>query len=94
MPTIRSSGRTSTCSTALDASLLPPDNELKKWSLNGYIKQLPWDSAIIARFTQSKLTNNVGLDVAALDVEPQADGKRPLGPGATARRRLPADAAV
>ena len=45
----------------LDASLLPPDNELKKWSLNGYIKQLPWDSAIIARFTQSKLTNNVGL---------------------------------
>ena len=44
-----------------DYSLLPPDNELKKWSLNGYIKQLPWDSAIIARYTQSKLTNNFGI---------------------------------
>ncbi len=47
--------------SGLDYSLLPPDNELKKWSLNGYIKQLPWDSAIIARFTQSKLTNNIGI---------------------------------
>ena len=45
----------------LDASLLPPDNELKKWSINGYIKQLPWDSSIIARYTQSKLTNNIDL---------------------------------
>ncbi len=47
--------------SALDTSLLPPDNDLKKWSLNGYIKQLPWDSAIIARFTQSELTNSLGL---------------------------------
>ena len=46
--------------SGLDTSLLPPDNELKKWSFNGYIKQLPWDSAIIARFTQSKLTNSFG----------------------------------
>ncbi len=45
----------------LDTSLLPPDNDLKKWSLNGYIKQLPWDSSIIARYSQSKLTNNIGL---------------------------------
>ena len=47
--------------SGLDYSLLPPDNELKKWSFNGYIKQLPWDSAIIARFTQSKLTNSFGI---------------------------------
>ena len=47
--------------SGLDASLLPPDNELKKWNISGYIKQLPWDSAIIARFTQSKQTSNVGL---------------------------------
>ena len=47
--------------SGLDYSLLPPDNELKKWSFNGYIKQLPWDSAIIARFTQSKLTNNIAI---------------------------------
>ena len=49
----------------LDTTLLPPDNELKKWSLNGYWKQLPWDSAIIARYSQSKLTNSVGLTSAA-----------------------------
>ena len=47
--------------SALDTTLLPPDNDLKKWSFNGYIKQLPWDSAIIARFTQSKLTNSFGI---------------------------------
>ena len=47
--------------SGLDASPLPPDNELKKWSINGYIKQLPWDSAIIARFTQSKQTSDIGL---------------------------------
>jgi outer membrane protein OmpA-like peptidoglycan-associated protein len=47
--------------SGLDYSLLPPDNELKKWSFNGYIKQLPWDSAIIARFSQSKLTNNIAI---------------------------------
>ncbi len=51
--------------SGLDMSLLPPDNELKKWTLNGYVKQLPWDSAILARFTQSKLTNSVGLDSLA-----------------------------
>ena len=47
--------------SALDTTLTPPDNDLKKWSFNGYIKQLPWDSAIIARFTQSNLTNNFGI---------------------------------
>jgi outer membrane protein OmpA-like peptidoglycan-associated protein len=49
----------------LDMSPLPPDNDYKKWSFNGYIKQLPWDSAIIVRFTQAKLTNSVGLDSPA-----------------------------
>jgi outer membrane protein OmpA-like peptidoglycan-associated protein len=49
----------------LDTLLLPPDNDLKKWSINGYVKQLPWDSAIIARFTQSKTTNSIGLTSAA-----------------------------
>ncbi len=59
--------------SGLDTSLLPPDNELKKWSFNGYIKQLPWDSAIIARFTQSKLTNSFAHRI----VEPQADAACP-----------------
>jgi hypothetical protein len=47
--------------SVLDTSLLPPENDLKKWSFNGYVKQLPWDSAIIVRFTQSKLENSIGL---------------------------------
>ena len=52
--------------SGLDYSLLPPDNELKKWAFNGYIKQLAWDSAIIARFTQSKLTNSFGIASTSL----------------------------
>ena len=61
--------------SGLDYSLLPPDNELKKWSLNGYVKQLPWDSAILARFTQSKLTNSFGI--AATGLKPT--GNTPSG---------------
>ncbi len=34
----------------LDMSPLPPNNDYQKWALSGYWKQLPWDSAIIARF--------------------------------------------
>src|SRR5512143_152307 len=63
----------------LDTSLLPPDNDLKKWSLNGYVKQLPWDSAIVARFSQSKLTNSVGLTAA-----PWTSSLKPTGTGAGA----------
>jgi outer membrane protein OmpA-like peptidoglycan-associated protein len=63
----------------LDMSPLPPDNELKKWSLNGYIKQLPWDSAIIARYTQSKLTNDVGLTSAPFTSSLKPTGSTPTG---------------
>ena len=45
-----------------DYSPLPPNNDYQKWLLSGYWKQLPWDSAILAKFTQSKLTNNVSLN--------------------------------
>ena len=68
--------------SGLDTSLLPPDNELKKWSFNGYIKQLPWDSAIIARFTQSKLTNSFGDRV---DSSLKPTGNAPVRPGASRR---------
>ncbi len=57
--------------SGLDYSLLPPDNELKKWSFNGYIKQLPWDSAVLVRFTQSKLTND--LPIASTSLKPAAN---------------------
>jgi len=59
----------------LDQSLLPPDNELKKWSLNGYIKQLPWDSAIIARYAQSKTTSNFTMATSSL----KPTGNTPTG---------------
>ena len=70
--------------SALDTTLLPPDNELKKWSFNGYIKQLPWDSAIIARFTQSKLTNSVGI---------VGSGLKPTGNAASTNPAIPPGAA-
>ena len=76
--------------SGLDYSLLPPDNELKKWAFNGYIKQLPWDSAIIARFTQSKLDEQLRHRVD----KPQADGEHALRPMHPARRGQPRDAAV
>ena len=78
----------------LDTTLLPPDNELKKWSLNGYWKQLPWDSAIIARYSQSKLTNNVDLTSAAWTSSLKPTSK-PLSPqGNPARCGLSPHAAV
>ena len=77
-----------------DYSLLPPDNELKKWSFNGYVKQLPWDSAIIARFTQSKLTNS--LPIAGTSLKPT--GNTPSGqfipPGVGNLLTQPYDAAT
>ncbi len=65
--------------SGLDASLLPPDNELKKWNISGYIKQLPWDSAIIARFTQSKQTSNVGLTDPLWTSSLKPTGNTPTG---------------
>ena len=77
--------------SALDTTLLPPDNDLKKWSFNGYIKQLPWDSAIIARFSQSKLTNSFGI----VGSRPEAHGQRgDHEPGDPAGRGLSLHAAV
>ena len=66
--------------SALDTSLLPPDNDLKKWSLSGYIKQLPWDSAIIARYSQSKLENNLAI---------VGSGLKPTGNAATTNPAIP-----
>ena len=65
----------------LDTTLLPPDNELKKWNLSGYWKQLPWDSAIIARYSQSKLTNNIDLTSAAWtsSLKPTSNAVSPQG---------------
>jgi len=45
----------------LDTNLLPPDNDLKKLSLNGTLRQLPVNSTLAARFTWSKLTSGFGV---------------------------------
>lgn len=55
---------------ALDTSILPPDNDLTKWSLNATVRELPWDSHILFRATQSKLTNSFAVI---------ADGLKPTG---------------
>ncbi len=63
----------------LDEQLLPPDNELKKWSFNASAKQLPWDSTLLFRWSQSELTNNLGIASASL--KPTSNASPPRGVG-------------
>jgi Putative outer membrane beta-barrel porin, MtrB/PioB len=64
---------------ALDSFYSPQDNELKKWSLNAMVRNLPWDSTITARATYSELTN--GFDVAAGGLKPTGNQALPAGVG-------------
>lgn len=64
---------------ALDTTLLTPGNELERWSLNGSWRDLPYDTAIVARITQSKLTNSV--DVTAGGLKPVSNVAPPTGVG-------------
>jgi MtrB/PioB family decaheme-associated outer membrane protein len=50
----------------LDTSLLPPDNDLTKLSLNGTLRQLPVNSTLAARLTWSILTNSFGVTSGGL----------------------------
>jgi MtrB/PioB family decaheme-associated outer membrane protein len=50
----------------LDTSLLPPDNDLTRLSLNGTLRQLPQNSTLAARLTWSKLTNSFGVTSGGL----------------------------
>jgi MtrB/PioB family decaheme-associated outer membrane protein len=43
----------------LDTTILPPDNELNRISMNGNLRRLPGGSTLAARLTYSKLTNDV-----------------------------------
>jgi len=63
----------------LDQQLLPPDSELKKWSFNASAKQLPWDSTVLFRWSQSKLTNNFGI--ASSSLKPASNASPPTGVG-------------
>jgi hypothetical protein len=49
----------------IDTSYLPVDNQLKRWSLNGLV-QLPMDSSLAIRYTQSEATSDVTLGTSQL----------------------------
>jgi len=63
----------------LDTTLQAPGNELERWSLNGSLRDLPLDTAIVARITQAKLTN--GFDVLAGGLKPFSNVAPPTGVG-------------
>jgi len=50
----------------LDTTILPPDNELTRLAINGNLRQLPLDSTLAARFTYSKLTNDLTIQPTML----------------------------
>jgi hypothetical protein len=63
----------------LDTSLLAPDNDLQKWTLTGLWRDLPWDSHVNFRVTQSKLTNSVG--VTSTSLKPTGNQAPPIAVG-------------
>ena len=62
--------------SALDTLLLPPDNELKKWSVHASARELPLDSTFLLRASQSKLTNSVDLGTGSV-ATPWNSGLKP-----------------
>lgn len=66
--------------TNYDSKPLEPDNELTKWSLNGNLRRLPWNSTLAGRITWSKLTNNVSVLTNTLDNGPPLGIQAPTGP--------------
>ena len=80
-PTTSCSGRTSTCAAASTTRCCRRTTNSRSGAFNGYIKQLPWDSAIIARFTQSKLTNSFGIASSSLKPTGNAPTGQVIPPG-------------
>ncbi len=46
---------------AIDTTVLPQDNEQKKWAINGALKQLPLGSSLAVRVTEAKTESHVPL---------------------------------
>ncbi len=57
--------------SALDTSLLPPDNELKKWSLHASVRELPLDSTFVLRASSEQADRQLrgGIQRTQADVE-------------------------
>lgn len=51
----------------MDASLLPPNNDLTKISVNGVLRQLPMGSTLAGRLTHSRVTSNFTAQTANLN---------------------------
>ncbi len=64
---------------ALDTFYSSPDNDLKKWSLNAMVRDLPWDSTFTARASYSELSN--GFDVGAGGLKPTSSAAPPAAVG-------------
>lgn len=45
----------------LDRTMLPPDNNLTRFAVNGNLRRLPMDSTLAGRVTYSRLTNDVAM---------------------------------
>ena len=52
--------------SGLDTSLLPPDNELQKWSVHATARELPLDSTFVLRASWGKTTDNLDLGGASV----------------------------
>lgn len=50
----------------LDRTMLPPDNNLTRFAVNGNLRRLPMDSTLAGRVTYSRLTNEVGMPATQL----------------------------
>ena len=76
--------------TALDTTMLPPDNELTRLGVNGNLRQLPLDSTLAGRFTYSKLTNDTVMPPTMFGPN---NAVVPAPPPTGAHSRRPAQAA-
>jgi hypothetical protein len=56
--------------SGLDTAVLPPDNNLMKFGLNGNLRNLPLGSTLSGRITYSKLTNDVNVLQSMLTTGP------------------------
>lgn len=64
----------------LDTTILPPDNELTRLSVNGNLRQLPAASTLAGRVTYSKLSNDVLMQQTMLSTGGATPATNPSSP--------------
>jgi MtrB/PioB family decaheme-associated outer membrane protein len=63
-----------------DTTILPPDNELTRFSVNGNLRQLPGASTLAGRVTYGKLTNDVLMQQTMLSTGGTNPATNPSSP--------------